>query len=277
MSTNLSSKEFDGLLCDLDGVIYQGQGAIPGAVEAINSIVAAGIAVAYVTNNASRSPVTVATHLQDLGITTSAEFVHGSAGVGALLIDQHLQQLADPSEHKVLVVGSDYVRSLISGLGYEVVSVATESPSSVIQGFDPGIGWEELAQASYAINNGAYWVATNLDLSIPRAEGIAPGNGALVQAVSQATGKLPDAVAGKPEPGLFHHAATQHGLRAPLVVGDRLDTDILGGNRADFATALVLTGIHSRKDLSQFDSQHQPDYLIDGLGALSVVEGKIRL
>ena len=117
-----------------------------------------------------------------------------------------------------------------------------------MQGFSPDIGWKDLAEASYVVAGGALWVATNTDWSIPQARGIAPGNGTLVAAVAAATGKSP-IVAGKPEAPLFHAAAKRLAADRPLVVGDRLDTDILGGNNAGFATVAVLTGVDTRESI----------------------------
>lgn len=110
-------------------------------------------------------------------------------------------------------------------------------------------------------------MATNTDLTIPRAEGIAPGNGSLVQAVSQATGVIPPA-AGKPQPLLFQWAAEQLGAQRPLVVGDRLDTDILGGNRAGFTTALVLTGVDSRESAAAAPQDQRPQVIVQSLDEL---------
>ena len=124
--------------------------------------------------------------------------------------------------------------------------------------------WSDLAEASYAINQGAAWFATNLDRSVPREGGIAPANGALVEAVSFATGIHPQA-AGKPEPLMFLRAAEAVGAQQPLVVGDRLDTDVLGGNRAGFTTALVLTGATTAAEARASVGDQRPDVVLDTL------------
>ncbi|MCT2090143.1 HAD-IIA family hydrolase [Micrococcus terreus] len=253
----------DALLCDLDGVVYAGAGAIAGAVETLHELTERGVPVAFVTNNASRSPQSVAEHLAELGITATAEQIFGAAAAGVRL----LEGMELPPGSAVLVIGSDYLRGLVSEAGFRVVSRADEQPAAVIQGFDPSVGWADLAQAAYAIQAGAVWVATNTDLTIPRAEGIAPGNGSLVQAVSQATGVIPPA-AGKPQPLLFQWAAEQLGAQRPLVVGDRLDTDILGGNRAGFTTALVLTGVDSRESAAAAPQDQRPQVIVQSLDEL---------
>ncbi|WP_313818145.1 HAD-IIA family hydrolase [Citricoccus sp.] len=269
----------DAVLCDLDGVVYAGTEAIDGAVPTLRELGRRGVPVVYVTNNASRSPESVADHLCGLGLEVTGDQVFGSAAAGVTLLNQELSRTgtrptADatssggrPAPAKVLVVGSDYLRHLVSEAGHRVVATAAERPDAVIQGFDPSVSWADLAQAAYALNGGARWIATNADLTIPRAEGIAPGNGALIEAVSHATGTRPLA-AGKPEPVLFRLAARAVGARQPLVVGDRLDTDILGGNRAGFTTALVLTGVDTEATAAAAPPDHRPTWIIPSLPTL---------
>lgn len=250
---------YDAVLSDLDGVVYAGRGAIEGAIESLDRLAGAGVELAYITNNASRSPGAVAEHLRELGAPATAEHVFGSADAGSDLLADLIG-----AGGRVLVVGSDYLRDCVVARGLRPVDSAADRPDAVIQGFDPTVGWSDLAQASYAVSGGAVWVATNTDLTIPRAEGIAPGNGALVQTVAAATGAVPH-VAGKPEPRLFHRAAGHLRSARPLVVGDRLDTDILGGNRAGYATAVVFTGIDSPLSVLAARHAERPDYLLNDL------------
>lgn len=252
----------DGVLFDLDGVLYAGREAVPSAVEAVAELRRREVPCAFVTNNASRSAEVVAEHLSELGIPAQTEEVYGSAPAGVRLMAEQI-----PAGAAVLVTGSSYLREVTEEAGFAVVKSAAEQPVAVIQGFDPQLGWEDLAQASYAINRGAEWFATNLDFSIPRGEGIAPGNGALAEAITYATGKRPSA-AGKPEPVLFQQAAEGLGLSRPLVVGDRLDTDILGGNRAEFTTALVLTGIDSEDSAAEAPKDSRPAWILRSLADL---------
>ncbi|WP_218219647.1 HAD-IIA family hydrolase [Nesterenkonia sp. Act20] len=253
---------YDGVLFDLDGVLYAGPTAIAGAADAVRELVELDVPRAYVTNNASRSAEQVAEHLQSLDIPALAEEVFGSAPAGITLLKESVE-----AGSKVLVTGSDYLRTLVKDAGYRLVSTAEEDPAAVIQGFDPSLGWSDLAEASYAINAGAQWFATNLDLSIPRERGIAPGNGALIEAVGRATGTQPRA-AGKPEPVMFTQAAHSLQMDTPLVIGDRLDTDVLGGNRAGFDTALVLTGIDSEAGAQTADPDSRPRWILEHLGQL---------
>jgi glycerol 3-phosphatase-2 len=163
-----------------------------------------------------------------------------------------------------LITGSAALAHEIELVGLKPVHSAAESPVAVVQGFNPEIGWKDLAEASYVVAGGAMWFATNTDMSIPQARGMAPGNGTLVAAVAAATGKAP-LVAGKPEAPLFHAAAKRLQADRPLVVGDRLDTDILGGNRAGFATAAVLTGVDTTFTILAARTDERPDYLLADL------------
>ncbi|OUM44721.1 haloacid dehalogenase [Arthrobacter agilis] len=250
------------MLADLDGVVYTGPRAINGAIGALERLDAEGKSLAYVTNNASRSSEEVAAHLRDLGAPARAEQVFGSALAGAELLADVVAAGAS-----VLVVGSGILAESVRAQGFVVVPTANERPDAVIQGFSPTLGWKDLAEAAYAITAGATWVATNLDMTLPQERGFAPGNGSMVAAVAAATGKSP-LVAGKPEAALFETAARHSRVERALVVGDRLDTDILGGNRAGMATVLVLTGVDSVHTALAAHVDERPDYLIRSLGEL---------
>ncbi|MBP3036918.1 HAD-IIA family hydrolase [Arthrobacter sp. zg-ZUI100] len=253
---------YDAVLSDLDGVVYAGPHAIPGAVEALQRLDGAGVQLAYVTNNASRSSEAVAAHLRELGAPATAETVFGSAQAGAELLAGQV-----PAGATALVTGSAWLLEQVREQGLVPVASAEEAPDAVIQGFDPGLGWKDLAEAAFAVGRGAVWVATNTDMSIPQARGIAPGNGTLVAAVAAATGRTP-LVAGKPEAPLFLTAARHLGAQAPLVVGDRLDTDILGGNNAGYATAMVLTGVDTPQAALAARTQERPAFLLKDLDSL---------
>ncbi|MHA7208328.1 HAD-IIA family hydrolase [Arthrobacter sp. MDT1-65] len=255
---------YDGVLADLDGVVYAGPDAIAGATDALERLAAEGKRLAYVTNNASRSSEQVAAHLRELGAPASADQVFGSAQAGAELL---AGQVAAGST--VLVVGSETLADVVRAQGLAVVGSADDRPDAVIQGFAPTVGWKDLAEAAYAVAAGATWVATNTDMSIPQQRGIAPGNGTLVAAVAAATGKSP-LIAGKPGAVLFESAARHSGVARALVVGDRLDTDILGGNRAGMATALVLTGVDTVRTALAADVAERPDFLLASLAELYV-------
>jgi HAD superfamily hydrolase (TIGR01450 family) len=250
---------FDALLADLDGVVYAGPHAIPGAVESLQQLAGLGVGLGYITNNASRTPAQVAAHLRELGAPADDNQVVSSSQAAAELLASEL-----PPGSRVLITGSPALAQEIELVGLVPVYSQDEKPVAVVQGFNPAIGWKELAEASYVVAAGTLWVATNTDMSIPQARGIAPGNGTLVAAVTAATGRTPR-VAGKPEAPLFHSAAKRLGAGRPLVVGDRLDTDILGGNNAGFATVAVLTGVDTRYTILAARAAERPDYIISSL------------
>lgn len=253
---------YDAVLSDLDGVVYAGPHAIAGAVEALERLAEVGVGLAYITNNASRSSEEVAAHLRELGAPATAGQIYGSARAGAALLAEHV-----PAGARVLVTGSAELAEQVRAHGMTPVHSALDEPDAVIQGFDPGLGWRDLAEASYAVAAGAFWVATNTDMSIPQARGIAPGNGSLVAAVHAATRRTP-LVAGKPEAPLFTTAAHGLGARRPLIVGDRLDTDILGGTNAGIDTAAVLTGVDTVESILAARTAERPKYLLQDLGGL---------
>ncbi|MBT2532890.1 HAD-IIA family hydrolase [Arthrobacter sp. ISL-48] len=253
---------FDALLADLDGVVYAGPHAIPGAVDSLRQLAGVGVRLGYITNNASRTPAQVAAHLRELGAPAEDDQVVSSSQAAAEL----LASLLAPGS-RVLVTGSPALAQEIELAGLTPVKSQDEDPVAVVQGFNPDIGWKDLAEAAYVVSAGALWVATNTDMSIPQARGIAPGNGTLVAAVAAATGQKP-LVAGKPEAPLFHTAAKRLSADRPLVIGDRLDTDILGGNNAGFATVAVLTGVDTRETILAARTAERPDYLIGSLADL---------
>jgi HAD superfamily hydrolase (TIGR01450 family) len=235
--------QYDLLLLDLDGVVYLGEQAVPGAAEALAKIRTRGASVCYVTNNASRSPESVAELLGRVGVPASAGEVLTSAQAAAELLADRF-----PAGSPVLVVGAGALAEEVAACGLTPVTTAADKPVSVVQGFGSEVGWRQLAEAAVALGEGAFWVATNTDRSVPSERGPLPGNGALVAALATATGQEPDAVVGKPQPALFTAAARKYRAHRPLVVGDRLDTDIDGAVRAGYDSVLVLTGVTSPAD-----------------------------
>lgn len=253
---------YDSLFVDLDGVVYEGGKAIEHAIESLRLVQHLNLPLAYVTNNSSRKPETIAEQISNYGIDVSPNEVVSSGQTGVEL----LSTLIEPSS-KVLVVGGEGLRSYTEQAGFHLVADSTEEPAAVIQGFSPDVGWKHLAEAAFAIQNGAKWVATNSDWTIPQERGIAPGNGTLVSAVHTAVGQLP-LVAGKPEVAIFETAKRRFGVSRPLFVGDRIDTDILGAKRAGIDSALVLTGISKPKELLATKPDSQPTYLLQDLREL---------
>ena len=256
----------DAVLTDLDGVVYAGAGALPHAVESLNRA-AAGRRLGYITNNASRTDVSVAEHLGRLGLAAEPSDVVTSPQAAVRLLGTLV-----PAGATILVVGGDGLVSELQKGGFTVTRSAQDAPAAVVQGFSPEVGWAHLAEAAYALatpieDGGIPWIATNTDWTIPQARGIAPGNGTLVSAVHTAVGRLAT-VAGKPEVPIFEEVVARFGSTSPLFLGDRLDTDILGANRAGIASALVLTGIDRPKHVLAAPSGSQPSYVLSDLREL---------
>ena len=256
----------DVALLDLDGVVYIGDEAVPGAAAALAASRQAGMRLGFVTNNAARPPEEVAAHLRDLGIPATPEEVVTSAQAGAELLARGLAP-ATP----VLAVGGPGVALALEHAG--LAPLRADDPESaqaqaVLQGFGRDVAWSDLTAAALAVQRGAIWVLTNPDLTLPVPGGRAPGNGSLARAVECAAGRPPDDVAGKPHPALMRASIERLGAHAPLVVGDRLDTDIEGATRAGVASLLVLTGITDVAMLLRARPAERPDFVGADLRAL---------
>lgn len=256
----------DVVLADLDGVVYAGSGALPYAVESLNR---AGETrrLGYVTNNASRTDASVAGHLSELGLRVTPDDVVTSPQAAVRLLADRIAPAST-----VLVVGGEGLVVELEKAGFIVTRSADDTPAAVVQGFAPEVGWAQLAEAAFALalpedQGGIPWIATNTDWTIPQSRGIAPGNGTLVSAVHTAVGRLAT-VAGKPEVPIFAEAVDRFGAQHPLFLGDRLDTDILGANRAGIPSALVLTGIDRPKHVLAAAAELQPTFILGDLREL---------
>src|SRR5580693_7524535 len=236
-STEPLDTAYDVALLDLDGTVYLSGAAIPGAAEALRKADAAGMRLAYVTNNASRTPAAIAALLTGFGIPATARDVVTSAQAAARMLAERL-----PAGAPVLVVGGSGLRMALRERGLRPVSTAAEQPQAVVQGYSPDITYSLLEQGGLAVAAGALFVASNADLTLPTRHGIQPGNGSFIQVIATATGVRP-LVAGKPEPPLQHESVLRTGAKRPLVVGDRLDTDIESAQRVAMDSLLVLTGL----------------------------------
>jgi glycerol-1-phosphatase len=255
---------YDAALLDLDGVVYVGPAAVPRAAEVLVQARDRGMTLAYVTNNAARTPATIAAHLSELGIPAAPSDVVTSAQAAARLAAERVGEGA-----AVLVVGGEGLQEALRERGLRPVRSAGDGPAAVVQGFAPEVDWRLLAEGAYAVAGGALWIASNLDLTIPTPRGIAPGNGTLVAAVRAATGAEP-LVAGKPELPLHRETIIRTGARHPLVVGDRLDTDIEGAVRAGVDSLLVFTGVTTPALLLSAPPPLRPSYLAPDLQGLLV-------
>jgi glycerol-1-phosphatase len=253
---------FDVALLDLDGVVYVGQEAVPGVPEALAAARRNGMRLGFVTNNAARTPEVVADHLTDLAVPAGPADVITSSQAAATVVATELGAGA-----RVLPVGGPGVAAALRAAGLEVVATAEDRPAAVVQGYGPEVGWAQLAEAVVAVRRGARHVATNVDATVPSPRGLLPGNGALVGVVSAVTGQ-PPLVTGKPDPAMHAECVRRTGAHRPLVVGDRLDTDIEGARRAGAASLLVFSGVTEPADLLAAGPGCRPDLLAPDAGGL---------
>ncbi|CAG7640959.1 HAD-IIA family hydrolase [Rhodococcus opacus] len=265
--TEVLSAQYQGVICDLDGVVYRGATPVPGAVDAVNQVTTDGIPVVFATNNASRSPDTVGDHLRELGIGRPGWSVVTSSQAAAAYLAERL-----PRQTPVYAVGGPGVAQALTEVGLapvRVSEVAGTSVEAVVQGLGIDVTWRELAEVAHLVQGGTTWVATNLDLMLPTSRGPAPGNGALVAAVQTATTVRPHVV-GKPGAALFVLARSRLGTEQAetLVCGDRLDTDIEGANAAGLDSLLVLSGASRLQDLAFAAPSARPTYVASDLTGL---------
>jgi glycerol 3-phosphatase-2 len=257
----------DVALLDLDGVVYIGDHAVPGATEALATARGSGMRLAFVTNNAARAPEEVAEHLRVIGIPADDDEVVTSAQAGADLL---ARALAPGSA--VLAVGGPGVALALERAGLSARrahELGVDSVQAVLQGFGRDVAWTDLAAAALAVQHGAQWILTNPDATLPVPGGRAPGNGSLARAVEAAAGRPPDDIAGKPHPALMRASIERSEARSPLAVGDRLDTDIAGAARVGVPSLLVLTGICDVRTLLRAQPGERPDYVGADLAALN--------
>jgi HAD superfamily hydrolase (TIGR01450 family) len=257
------SESYDVALLDLDGVLYLGGQAVPGAADAVTAAAGHGMRLAYVTNNASRSPHAIAAQLKGMGVPAAADDVVTSAQAAAHVLADRL-----PAGAPVLVVGGMGLRLAVRARGLRPVTAAGEHPLAVVQGYGPGIDYGALTEAALAIRAGAWYVLTNADPTLPTPRGLQPGNGSVAQILVNATGQRP-VVAGKPAAPLHAEAVERTGAKRPLVVGDRLDTDIEGAVRARADSLLVFTGVTRPADLLLAPPQHRPSFISADLRGLN--------
>ncbi|HEY4571788.1 MAG TPA: HAD-IIA family hydrolase [Kribbella sp.] len=257
------ASRYDVALLDLDGVVYVGPDPVPEAPENLRNAAKEGMRIGYITNNASRPAGVVAEHLASFGLDVIAEDVVTSAQAAAKLIAGEF-----PKGSPVLVVGGEGLYVALEEYGLKPVRSSDAHPVAVVQGFHPDVNWVMLADGAHAIHEGAKWFATNLDLTIPTAAGKAPGNGTLVQAIRAAVDVDP-VVAGKPEPPLLETSIERLEAKRPLMIGDRLDSDIAGAHAVGIASLWVATGVNDAYDLARAPKNQRPTYVAEGLSALA--------
>lgn len=250
---------YDAVFADLDGTLFAGSAPVDHAVETVEAL---SVPVYFVTNNASRRPAEVAAHLEDLGFRADAERVVTSAQTAARLLAEHVE----PGS-RALVVGTDGLVQEVREVGIGTTRSADDRPVAVIQGHNPETGWAQLSEAALAIRAGALWIACNTDATLPSERGLLVGNGSMVAAVASATGATP-LVAGKPAAPHMQDVLARSGASRPIVVGDRLDTDIAGANAVDLDSLLVLTGVSTLADAICAAPDSRPTHVAADLAGL---------
>jgi len=255
---------YDLAALDLDGVVYVGDHAVPGAIEGLDAARGRGMHLAYITNNASRPPSEVAAHLRRLGLSAQEADVVTSAQAAAGLLARQV-----PEGSRVFVIGGPGLHEALRERGLEPVVKITDGPVAVIQGYGPDMPWRQVIDGAILVEQGLPWVASNLDLTVPTSRGLGPGNGALVNLVAEFAGRRPQ-VAGKPERPLFDETLARVGGKRPLVVGDRLDTDIDGAHNVGWDSLLVMTGVTTLHELASLAAGARPTYVGADLGCLSL-------
>ncbi len=237
------AERYDCVLFDLDGVLYRGEAAVPSAPPTLAELRRRSVRPVFLTNNSSRTPLQVAEKLRGIGIEAEPGEVVTSALATAEL-------LAERGGGRAFVIGQDGVREALSDAGIAIVDGDPEEADLVVVGYDGGATYGALKRASLLVQRGARLVATNADGSYPAADGLWPGAGALLAVITTTTGAEPEIV-GKPFAPLYEAGRRRGGGGRPLVVGDRLDTDIEGAARLGWDSMLVLTGISGREDVER--------------------------
>ncbi len=246
---------YDAALFDLDGVIYLGPMVIDGVAEALSELRSTGVHVGFVTNNAARTPATVAAHLEDLGIAATVTDVVNSTQATVRMLQADL-----PAGTRILVVGTDALAKQLREGGFEPVSSLEDEPSAVVQGYHPTLDWQLLELGAIAVQNGAHWYATNPDMTRPTERGILPGCGAQVAVIRTCVDVDPK-VAGKPFRPLLDETVRRLGAEHPIFVGDRLDTDVMGANAVGMDSLFVFTGAHGKMDLLDAEPTARPTHI----------------
>lgn len=265
--------EFDGLLIDLDGVVWVGREMLPGAAEALQELLHRDKQIVFVTNNPGRPAASYAERLQNAGVEVGAEHVVTAGEATARLAAERIGQGG-----RVFVIGAPAFKETVAAAGLELVeSSAVSGDDLPPRGFDPaakavivsghrGFDYGELLTATRALQGGAALVATSRDPTMPMPGGAWPGTGAVLAAVETASGARAE-IGGKPERHLFEMARQRiSGADRVAMVGDRVASDIEGGHRAGLATVLVLSGSTSREEAAI--AAPPPDHVVEDLAGL---------
>ncbi len=252
-----------GFIFDMDGVLYRGGQRLPGVNDLFNALELRERTIVLATNNSMATPSTYVERLAKMQIDVAEANILTSGSATAAYLKEVI-----PAGSGVYVIGMPALRELIFADGaFKPVQFGEEPVTAVVAGLDLQFTYDKLRLATAAIRAGARFIATNSDATLPTEDGLQPGAGSILAAIATASGTQP-VVVGKPEPLMVLEALHLFNLKASetVMIGDRLDTDILAGKRAGILTALVLTGVSTRDDL--VDSEILPDLVFSDLPAM---------
>ena len=252
---------YDLAMFDLDGVIYVSGRAITGVAERLQRVRDAGVHLAFVTNNASRTAEKVASNLTELGVAATAADVVTSAQAAARVVKDRFGAGA-----RVLLLGGPGLEAALTAEGLEITAEPGEA-AVIVSGYGPDVRWKDIMRAATLIRDGLPYVASNTDMTIPTDFGLAPGHGVLVRTLSDFAGVEP-IVAGKPARPLMDETIRRVGGQRPLMVGDRLDTDIEGAQAVGVDSLLVMTGVTHLAELMAATPELRPSYISPDLEGL---------
>ena len=245
-------------ICDMDGVLYHGNRLLPGVKEFVAWLAAAGKKFLFLTNSSERSPRELQQKLARLDIQVGEEHFYTSAlATASFLASQHPHGSA-------YVIGETGLTNALYEAGFSMNDV---NPDYVVMGDTRSYNIELIERAVALVRGGARLIGTNPDLTGPAEGGLVPSTGALIAPIERATGRQAYFV-GKPNPLMLRHALKRLGCRREdtVIIGDRMDTDILSGIEAEIEPVLVLSGVTRREDLGQFP--YSPAYVLEGIGDL---------
>jgi 4-nitrophenyl phosphatase len=257
--------DIKGIFFDLDGCIYRGRTPIPGVGDTIAYLKSKGLKIIYLTNNASRSQKEYVEHFKSMGLDAAESEFYTS---GMATVEYMYKKYG--SGHKVYVVGGSALKSLFKERGFIIVDEEhAKEADFVVSCFDPEFNFKRLEAACYAIQYGARFIATNLDMVLPVEDGYRPGAGAMAAAISAAT-KVKPFLIGKPSKIIVEMALKYSGLKRDeaLIVGDKVETDIIAAKRARMKSALVLTGVTKAEDLKSIPEKYYPDIVLESVNDL---------
>ncbi len=267
--TGLDLKNVRALVADMDGVFWRGDTPVPGMADFFDFIHRRPLPFVLATNNASKTPDQYVEKLARFDVTVDRSYILTSALATAEYVRQHF-----PAGAPVYVVGQDGLRVALGEAGFEVVADSSRPVTAVVAGIDFALTYETLKHAALLIQRGAEFVGSNGDLTFPIEGGFAPGAGSILAAIQAAT-QVEPVVIGKPGRFMFEIALQKMDAtpEETVMVGDRLETDILGGQQAGLHTIMVKTGVDNENTMAE--KGVQPDMIFEGVQELTAYWKKL--